>query len=89
MHEYHEANKKKIFSGNASKEAGTTGKGGISTAQRSVKRGYGIAKMDLCWGSLRAAEPEPWVWGNQKSPVARARATVPGWGRRRTRTLYA
>ncbi len=44
--------KKKIYSRNASKEAGTTGKGGISTAQRSVKRGYGIAVMDLCWGPL-------------------------------------
>ena len=32
--------KKKIYSRNASKEAGTTGKGGISTAQRSVKRFY-------------------------------------------------
>ena len=47
VHEYREANKKKIYSGNASKEAGTTGKGGISTAQRSVKRGYRIAVMEV------------------------------------------
>ena len=44
---------KKIYSGNASKEAGTTEEGGISTAQRPVKRGYRIAVMDLCWGPLR------------------------------------
>ena len=47
VHEYREANLKKNYSRNASKEAGTAGKGGISTAQRSVKRGYGIAVMDL------------------------------------------